>query len=236
MKLILNTLIYAVIAVNAISQNVYDKKYCKRMLPVKKEDLQKVNFMSDMMGDYPKSYYNSIIDYLSVGLSVTANGTEQLLFSSNDTLSASQKQLLSKADQGSDICLFVKFKYKDTANNNLGTGGPIKEMNFVTMAVPYNETEFPGGLEKAKNYLRDYVTKKLGEDAADKLSLADITFWVNETGRPVDLKIVRSSTDTKIDQLLIEAASNMPDWKPASNSKGTNIKQLIVIALSNRRC
>lgn len=236
MKYTLTIFFLAFALVSGFSQITHDKKICRRALPVKNEELLKTGLMSDIMSDFPKTYYNSTLDYVSVGISVCNQGIEQISDSYSDLLTEEQKKLLSSADPGSDICIFIKFKYKDTANNNLGTGGPIKEMNFVTTVLPHSEAEFNGGTEQAITYLKDYVIKKMGVDVTDKVILADISFWVDEAGLPSDVKIMRSSTDEKIDQLLIEAAKQMPQWKPASNSKGTNIKQMMVITLGTRRC
>lgn len=231
------TLTLLLLFIMGFSQNTFDNKTCKRVQPVKNEKIQEARLMSEIMSDYPKDFYNTLIDYVSIDISASCNGKAMLSHNTSDTLSTEQKNILNTADLGTDIALFIKFKYKDPANDNLGTGGKIKEMSFVTMVVPEIEAQYPGGIDQAKAYLKDYVIAKIkDENATEKIMLADLVFLVNEEGKATEVKLLRSSTDTKIDQLLLEAVNNMPKWKPGANAKGMNVKQVIVITLGTRRC
>lgn len=175
---------------------------------------------------YPEQdNYQTVIQYVSVEISATCNGINRIAKSTNDKLSAEQKDILKTADLGTDISIKIKFRYKYPANNT-AESNRIIEGDLVVTVVPETEAEYPGGVEQLTSYLQQNVIDKMPEaSASDKLGQVLVKFTVNENGEIVDAKIARPSTDAKTDQLLLDVIHKMPKWKPAQNTKGSRIKQ-----------
>jgi TonB family protein len=230
-------------------------EYNGRLTPsVKKEKLNEVKFISDITPElwhklalpikehdeldyrrkmeyslgyylYPQGGYNIIIDYVSVEILATCNSKVLTSQSTSDKLTPEQKNILNAADLGSDISIKIKFKYKNQAKDSLGSSKIIEGKLAVTV-VPETEAEFPGGFKQITEYLMKNVINKITEaSTSEKIRQAIVKFTVNEEGQVVDAKILRTSTDPKIDDLLLNAINKMPKWVPAKNSKGIKVKQ-----------
>jgi TonB family protein len=195
---------------------------------IKKEMLADAKDMFDVVPNYPKQYFGSMMDYVSVGISTVCDGKVLTAMSPNETLTAEQKNILNTADLGSDIVVTIKFSYKDPANDVYGTGGRTKEFKpFMVMIVPDTEAQFPGGNSKVAQYIKETILDRTSDSTAAKKAMdAIVDFTVDEEGKVIKAKIVRTSTDPKIDELILEAANRMPKWSPAQNAKGTKVKQV----------
>ncbi|MBK7668096.1 MAG: energy transducer TonB [Sphingobacteriaceae bacterium] len=183
--------------------------------------------MTDLIPNYPKNYFGNIVNYVSVEISGICDGKPISSVSKNETLTSEQKSILNTADFGTELTLKIKFSYKDSANDVYGTGGRIKELTPLAIAVmPDIEAQYPGGNHIITAYLKDHVIKQISDTGAlKKIMDAIIDFTIDEEGKVVGAKIVRSSRDSKIDELLLEATNNMPKWIPAQNANGVKVKQ-----------
>ena len=111
------------------------------------------------------------------------------------------------------------------------------EGQYKVTAVPATEAEYPGGFNKISEYINENVFNKIPKsDDAENIRNAIVNFTVNEEGQVVDAKISRSSENLKLDNLLLDTFNKMPNWKPAKNSKGINVKQEISIPLGRTGC
>lgn len=174
--------------------------------------------------------YKSIIDYVSVELTATCNGKNISAKNTNDKLTSEQKKLLNSADLGTDVLIKIKFRHKYPENNEAGNASVIEGELPVTV-VPETQAEYPGGLDQLALYLKRNIIEKVAEpNAPDKLGRVLIKFTVNENGEVIHAKIAHSSAHAKTDLLLLDAMHKMEKWKPARNSKGTNIKQQFSIS------
>jgi hypothetical protein len=188
--------------------------------------------MSDVIKDYPKDYYNSLIDYVSIEISSKVNGKEVSAGGTTDTLNAAQKNILDNADFNSAVCIKILFQYKDPANDGMGSGRKIKEMVYILNIIPAKEAEYDGGIDKMTSYLKENVLNKVPVTSANaKVPNISVIFTVNEFGYTTDVKMGKNSTDPNFDKLLMEAVNNMPKWKPAENAKGTKVKQQFTIGI-----
>ncbi|MCX6199642.1 MAG: energy transducer TonB [Bacteroidetes bacterium] len=181
---------------------------------------------------YPQDDYKQIIEVVFAEILVSVNGKTAVAQSTSDKLTAQQKNILNKADLGSDIQITIKYKYKDQTNDVWGSRNKIIKGSTIVTIVPATEAEYPGGWKQLSTYFTGKVFNKVnGKDSYDKLQLATLKFTINEEGKITDTKIARTSTDKTIDKLLLEAMNGMPNWKPAVNSKGERVKQEINIPL-----
>jgi TonB family protein len=186
---------------------------------------------------YPQDQYKLVVDVVSVKISASCKGKMLSAESTSDKLSAEQKSILSRADLGTDISIKLKFKYKDQSKDAYGSHDNIVEGESLVTVVPETEAEFPGGFKQMTEYFAQNVLNKIADkSAAEKVQRAIVKFIVNEQGEIVDAKITRTSTDTQIDQLLLEATNNMPKWKPAVSSQGIKVKQQISIPADGGGC
>ena len=186
---------------------------------------------------FPQESFTKFIDFVSVEISATCDGKAFIAKSTGDVLTAEQKNILNTADLGTDIHIKIKFNYKNPANDNLTTAGKIKEGEYTVTVVPDTEAEFPGGSKEITAYLSDNVINEIsGTGTSDKIQQAIVNFTVNEEGQIVDAKIFRSSTDPEIDKLILNATNKMPKWKPAENSKGIKVKQVVSIPFGGGGC
>lgn len=167
--------------------------------------------------------YEEVFDYVSVEISALCSGKTLTAKSTGNELSPAQKNILNTVDAGTDISIKIKFRYKNWANHN--PENEIKEGRYVITAVPETEAEYPGGFEQMTKYLINSIFNKASGDASKKIMQATVKFTVTEEGKIADVKISRSSTDPLTDKLLLDAIKNMPQWKPAKDSKGINVKQ-----------
>jgi len=178
----------------------------------------------------PQEDYSKIIDYVSIEITAICHGKTITAQSTNDALTLEQKNIINTADLGTDINIAIKFKYKKWITSNNGATNEVKEGKYLVTVVPEAEAEYPGGGKQFSDYLTANIINKVsGTGTSGKLQNATITFTVNEEGQVVKVKILKSSNDPKIDNLILDAINKMPKWKPAKNAKGISVKQQFTI-------
>jgi TonB family protein len=86
--------------------------------------------------------------------------------------------------------------------------------------VPEISAEFPGGASEISKYFLENFMNKLTTTQDDLVNFKSpaVRWTVDETGKVIDVKIIKSSNITSVDNLLIEVTSKMPQWKPAENN------------------
>lgn len=186
---------------------------------------------------YPKERYNYLFNYVSVEISTICDGNQITAAGSSDTLTTEQKNILSTAAMGTDIHIKIKFRYKNKPNYGKQSADKLNEGEYSVTIVPDTEAAYPGGFKQFTKYLTENVFNKTGEPkSTEKIQQAILKFTVDEEGQIVNASIAKSSTDPKIDELLLEATNKMPRWIPAQNSKGENVKQEFSIPLGGGGC
>ena len=188
-------------------------------------------------GFYPAENYSYLFNYSSVEISATSEGKLLTSESTSDKLTAEQKNILSLADLGTDISIKIKFTYKNEANARPGSAGKLNEGVYSVTVVPETEAAFPGGFKQFAAYYTENVFSKIQEKKeTEKIQQAVLKFTVDEEGQVVDARIASTSTDPKIDELLLNATNRMPKWMPAQNSRGIKVKQQFSIPLGGGGC
>ena len=111
-------------------------------------------------------------------------------------------------------------------NKSIDSNQVYSTMNLETMA------EYPGGTKAMFKYLSDSVMYKMHITKDESYILRPVYYkiTINEIGKVINPKILRSSNVASVDSLVIKALKNMPIWKPASMN-GEIIKQDINIPL-----
>jgi len=176
---------------------------------------QAIRILDSLQGDsfYPHGNYREIMDIVSAEISVESNNKVLTAQGNGEILNQEQRNILSEVGLCTDIRIKIRFKYKSWANGSGDREGTVWEGEYTVTGVPDTEAEFPGGYKEMSAYLvKNVFDKTTGRKAADRLQQAIVKFTVDEEGRPVDVKITRSSSDPKIDKLILDAISKMPSW------------------------
>jgi TonB family protein len=178
--------------------------------------------------DFAKEQYNKLIDFEFVEISANCQGITRTLKSTGHTLTAGQKNLLNNANIGSEIYIILRFKYK-----NLQHSGQIINGYYTVTVVPETEAVYQGGFEKMSEYLNETIFKKIsGKNDFNKILQTIVKFSIDEAGQIHDVKISRSSSDSRIDRIVLDAINNMPRWTPARNATGIKVKEEFSIPFS----
>ncbi|MEI6575356.1 MAG: energy transducer TonB [Bacteroidota bacterium] len=182
---------------------------------------------------FPPGNYSNLIDFISVEITATCEAKVRNAKSPGDQFNKNQISILKAVDLGTEIRINIKFKCK---NQDLGRPEyehKVFEGGFGVEVIPDVEAKYPGGNKQ----LSEYFQTKLFDKAIDPKSYAKIQnggvkFTVDEKGQVVNAKMAWSTSDPKIDKLIIEVAKKMPGWKPAESPKGVKVKQEFEIPLS----
>jgi hypothetical protein len=204
-----------------------------------RNELEKKRKIDYALGCYmfPLGGYNMVVDYLAIEIVTTNNGKLTTYKSTSDKLTKEQKSALMNADLGSAVQIKIKFKLKNKDYNTDDIYKKIMEGQYSITIVPAMEAEFPGGFKQISAYLNDNFLNKITQKGnTDKIRQTSLKFTINEEGKVVNSKIFNTSSDIKIDQLLLEAINKMPKWKPAKNSKGIKVKQEFIIPFGGGGC
>ncbi len=182
---------------------------------------------------YPQDDYKQILNVVSVEITTISNGAKHTAKSNSDKLTAEQKNLLTNADLGSDVSITLKYQYKNKTDDQYG---PRKQTVLCTgsvTVVPETEAEFPGGFKQLADYVNTHIVgDKTEKTGLQKIERAAVKFIITEEGKVTDARLVSSTNDAAIDKLILDAFTTMPNWKPATNSKGLKVKQQIYIPFS----
>lgn len=187
--------------------------------------------------NHPLEKYNNIIYFVSIEIEGICHGKSIKAQNNSEILSVEQKEILKTTDPGSDISINIKFKFKNYTNISPDDLAKTKEGKYIVTVVPETEAEFPGGSMQMSEYLNKNIFEKIsGKDANKKIQQAIVKFSVNDKGEIIDAKISRSSSDSKIDLLILNTIIKMPKWKPAKNANGITIKQEFNIPFGGGGC
>ena len=185
---------------------------------IKKDKLVNVKTIGDIIPQYP---YNWIHSYVSVEFSMTCAGKLIKVVGTNDKLNTDLQKMLPLVDLGSEIVINVYYKTKNPVTNILEDS----KMNFVATLIPDVEAEFLGGKDELIKLIKQDIAYRIPESTLKKLKTTSIKFTINENGDVTNAIISRTSSDLKIDKLLLDVINKIPKWKPAQNINGTKVRQ-----------
>jgi len=185
---------------------------------ITKTKLQKSSVLDDFIEGYPTNWISA---YISVEISSKFNGFETNLLSDNNILSDAQKKLLAKIDIDTEIVVKVKYNTKNIITYELEES----EMNVSLTVIPEVEAKYSGGYEKLISYLKENSADKITTISKKQVQRSTIRFSIDKTGSVANVKLIKTSGNTEIDNLLIELIVNMPKWNSAKNLKGESVSQ-----------
>lgn len=196
---------------------------------VKKDHLNKVTKLDDIVSGYPTNW---LTDYVSAEIQTKCNGKIKSAKGPNQILTAEQKNILSNADLNSALEIKVKYRVKNSATDKPA----IREMVFAVTVVPEVAAEYNGGRKEMNKYINENVIDKLSKNSTLDNFQGKVSFTVNENGETIEAKITTKSGDAEIDKLLIDTINNMPKWKPAQNSNGKKVRQDFEFSVGTSGC
>jgi TonB family protein len=224
------------IAQSGFAQNLNYEMSPRNILPITREEINSAKTLIDLNSGYAKNW---ITDYVSSEISVTYHGNLVKVITLNDTLNQEQKNILNMADMGSDITIDVIYKSKNAVTHRLEKNLMNFKITLVADSIsmlPKTKAEYTDGQQKMKDYIEEAILFPISKKAQKEFQKGVVRFTINEQGEITNSKIVLSSKDKKIDQLLLEAIQKMPNWKAAENSQGKSVKQEFDFILGEGGC
>jgi TonB family protein len=214
---------------SSIAQDLYCDIHGFYKRSIKKAKLEHANSISDYIDGYATNW---IKDYKSVEIMTTVNGKTKKATGSNETLNSEQKNLLISADAASDIITNVHYNYINSV-----TGKVQDKMISITLTlVPDVEASYTEGDQKMKKYLKANVLDKLQGLNTEDIQDSQAMFTINEEGEIINAKVIKSTGDSGIDLIMLNALRNMSKWKPAENSNGIKVRQDFKLSLGKDGC
>lgn len=195
-------------------------------LSMSKEKLKEAQSLADLHRFYKSSW---VKEYISVEVAASYNGEIQKIMGENDILTPKQKDLMNKADVGTEIAIKMLYMPDNTLTHN-----DIKVFDFKFMVNPEHGATYASGQQPLNQYLKDNVMAKIPDGIFQGYDLAIVKFTINEEGEVTEPHIFWTSKDEKIDELLVETVSKMPCWKPAEYANGVKVKQEFALMVGNK--
>lgn len=194
-------------------------------ISISKEQLNKALTLIDL-----NTYYDSawVKEYISVEVLASFEGKIKKIKGKNDTLSLEQQEFMKMADAGTDISVKVHYIPENNLKHN-----EAREMNFTFSIDPDKDASFPGGPQQLNQYLRENAIDNIPAGSFQGYDLATVKFSIDETGKVINPYVFWPSKKEEIEEMLLEAIGNMPDWLPASYGNGKNVKQEFVLTVGN---
>lgn len=198
-------------------------------LVISPTDLTNAQSISDLNHRFESSW---IREYIRVEVVATHAGKASSSFGIDSLLTVAQKQLMDRADTGSQINVIIKYMPENTLSQN-----DPKQLDFSFVVAPVKEAEYQGGQAELYRYIREYGISQIASNTFVDYDLTSITFTINETGEVTNARVYgqeyKSSPDDSVDALLLEVIKKMPCWIPATYEDGTLASQNFVLNVGN---
>ncbi len=201
----------------------------KHVRSIKKETLNSAHTMADLSPGYPSAW---ITEYLSTEITTTCNGKVIRAESNTESLTLGQKNILAKADLGTDIVINNKYYNKNSVTDKV----TLDSVYFTVTLVPEIEAAYQGGYKLLSKYLKESAIDKIVVSDNKKIVQSIVRFTVDEQGDITNVTLAKTSDDPQLDCLLLEAIHKMPRWSPASTSNGKRVKQDFEFIVGNAGC
>lgn len=193
--------------------------------------LEDPELLFDVIPDFPKNW---IQHYKSVKVLVSHNGDITTKTGKDIQFTPEQKELLQSAVVGDR----VEFEVKYLRPNSISEEMEERVMNFDLWLKPEKEANYSGGLKELVQILED--ASKLDEQDRSRLANQDpitrIAFTINESGRADNIEVVESSRIKSLDNQLIRALEEMPEWEAARDKQGKAVNQSFEFLVGKPGC
>lgn len=192
-----------------------------------KEKLLAANIVDDLNEHYKSEW---VKQYVRLSVEATCDGKLKRASSKNEELLPPIKRLLKNADSGTEIYVNVRY----LPQNNLSYE-EVKEMDFRFTVEPESDAQFAGGQQLLETYLKENILDKMPKEVFGQYQLAAVSFAVDEEGYVVEPLLSWSSENEQMDEIMLDAICNMPQWKPAQYADGTRIQQTFALSLGDHQ-
>ncbi len=185
--------------------------------------------LDELFPDYPyqwiKSYNSVKISHSSFDQTLSEAGTDQ-------RINKAQKKLLQSAELSSEITIEVNYQTENSVTQELDD----REMKITFVIIPEFEAQYPGGEEELERFLKVNSQSKITPEQQQDLWMARVSFWVDEKGKPGNSELVISSGYPDLDDDLIKLVKKMPNWEPAKDANGENVRQKLYLLIGTDGC
>jgi len=214
--------------------NSFDLSYeVNRVLPdisITEGELAKATTVSDLNSYYKSSW---VKDYVSVNIIAFSNGNILQAKSNNNILTPEQKDIMKKADIGSNISVEIRYLPENSLSQK-----EIKAYDFSFIIDPEYDASYIGGEEQMKKYFEKNIMSKIDESKFQQHKLRAVNFTINPEGQVVDVKLFDtsmydSSKEVLLEELLVDKICEMPRWKPAEYSNGQKVSQKLAFSIGD---
>lgn len=212
-----------------IKQSLYFEIVGHNGRPVKKEILKSAKLIRDFVSGYA---YNWVSNYDSVELITHSNGNLVRTLGLNEQLNSKQMLALQNADLNSEVMLNVSYNSRNSITRLMEKS----YVNVVLTVIPEKEAEYQGGYEMLTKYIEKNAIQIIQKTLSEELQKGSVSFKIDEQGKVIDEKIIQSTGDLNMDQLVLKVIKEMDQWKPAENAKGEKVKQNFIFKFGNGGC
>lgn len=190
-------------------------------------DWQSTN--NNLQLSYNPSWIQTLI---SIEISACINGQNQTVSNNTTSLSPAQKELLINADNDSKIDVTIHYM----PNNNLSNNQPqVIELSFVI--APQKTAQFPGGMTALELYFEENVINHIPCNNLEEYDIAIVEFTVDTKGNIINAQVAgqtyNASQYQNINNILLTAVKNMPQWQAAQYADGSATAQKFVAMVGN---
>ena len=194
---------------------------------ITKEEVRKAHALIDLNKHYKPSW---VREYISVEISTHHQGNIKKSTGKNDILTQEQKEQLNSADVNTEIAVKVKYIPENTLKQN-----DPKEFNFSFKIDPDREATYTGGQQQLKKYLKENAIDKVSKTNFRQHHVTALKFTITEEGAIVDAYVFEPSKDEQVDELLLDAICNMPNWQPAEYANGLRVRQEFALTVGDHK-
>lgn len=181
------------------------------------DTLKEARTLSDINTRYRSNW---VARYIKVKVASICGEESKKAMSTDDILTPAQMNILTTTDVGCNIEVEVDYIPENKLKDN-----PPRKIAFSLRMVPIYEAKYPGGQQALKVYLKENVINEILAGRDRQLELAKVRFNINEEGHVSDAEIFKTSEYDEIDQIMLKAICNMPNWSPAKNREEEKIIQ-----------
>lgn len=197
---------------------------------IKLDSLKKTQFALSYY-TYSKDEYSMLVDIESVEL-VSESAAPVKANSNSVVLSPEQKKLIQTIPLGNSISILVRFRIKNSevaqAESEVKTG-----ILYIDI-LPSTEAKYVGGFEKMCELFNAHTYHKIeNKKEYAQLSFIRVKFVVDATGHVVSPELTERCKNEKLNQMVLQTLSKMPQWIPAKDSKGKNISETFEFYFGN---
>jgi len=191
--------------------------------------LRSATELSDVIKGYPTNW---IDEYVSTKVILSRNGMEQQASGRDQLLTKEQLALFNSVKTGEQVNIQVNYKMKNSVTGKLDKS----YMSKALTVLPEVNAEFPGGYAPLITHLKNNSLEKVTASYGDKTPMISIGFTIDESGRPGEIKMINSSSDSKVDELLMNLIETMTSWTPAKDFDGKHVSQRFELIIGSEGC